>query len=161
MQLDASIQYLIYQKSIIWRIQITINRGVGRRGFSFIWRLEFLCGWWTDSPCNNPGNVFLFNKTVKMLREIMVTQCAHRRCTHWLQVVLTLLVDGSANNGLLVASCQFNKKSLFRKASWLVYFVLYFSGTGCYDWIAITRSHWRMCICIYIYAQEFYDYIGD
>lgn len=67
-------------------------------------------------------------KIVKMLCEIMVTQCADRRLT---QIVLILLLGGSVSSLSVISSCNCHEKCLFRRSS-NKYFVFFFS-IECYD----------------------------
>lgn len=59
----------------------------------------------------------LYYKIIMMLCKFMVTQCAYRDYTLWLQTVLILPVIGSANS-----LCHFSGQCLFRWA-WNLYFL--------------------------------------
>jgi hypothetical protein len=82
----------------------------------------------------------LYNGVVKMLHEIMVTQCTDRALRALVASVLILLIGGSANNSLSVfISHHFHGKCLFRRASWNPCFGVFFSAQD------LTRL-WSGCV---------------
>jgi hypothetical protein len=69
-------------------------------------------------------NICLYSKFVMTLRDITVSQWAHRHCKRWFQIVLILQVGLSAGNSLPVVSCRhYHEKCLFRRPSWNLYLV--------------------------------------